>query len=115
MPQTPYDRFPYDLTSSADAYAWGLRRMLAPSPITSKFMGMASYAPATLHELPDDEGESNGSSIGDVPPRHHPSWECTMADAPGQPPVVVESTQTHTPLNPRAGALVFAQEHTEEL
>ena len=53
---------------------------------------MASYAPATFHELLDDEGESDGSSIGDVAPRHRPSWECAMADALGQPLVAVEST-----------------------
>ena len=115
MPQTPYDRFPYGLASPVDAYARGLRRMLAPSPLTSEFMGMAGCAPAAFHELPDDEGESNGSSIGNVAPHHRPSQECAMADAPGQPPVVVESTQTHTPLDPRAGAHVLAQEHCEEL
>ena len=38
-----------------------------------------------------------------------------MADAPGQPLVVVESLQTHTPLDLCVGALVLAQEHTEEL
>ena len=38
-----------------------------------------------------------------------------MADAPGQPLVVAESAQTHTPLDPRAGALALAQEHAEEL
>ena len=57
--------------------------MLAPSPLTSEFMGMASYAPATLHELLDDEGESDGSSIGDVAPRHRPSQECAMVDTLG--------------------------------
>ena len=31
-----------------------------------------------------------------------------MADAPGQQPVVVESMQTHTPLDPRAGAIALA-------
>ena len=89
--QPPYDRFPYGLASPVDAYTRGLRRMLAPSPLTSKFVGMASYAPATFHELLDDEGESDGSSIGDVAPHHRPSRECAMANAPGQPPVVVES------------------------
>ena len=103
MPQTPYDRFPYGFASSADAYTWGLQRMLAPSPLTSEFVGMESYAPAAFHELPDDEGESDGSSIGDVAPRHRPS------------PVVVESVQTHTPPNPHAGALASAQAHAEEL
>ena len=83
MPQMSYDQFPYGLASSADAYAQGLRRMLAPSPLASKFVGMAGYAPATFHELPDDEGESDGSSIGDVAPYHCPSYECAMADAPG--------------------------------
>ena len=38
-----------------------------------------------------------------------------MADAPGQQSVVVESVQTHTPPDPRAGALVFVQAHAEEL
>jgi len=68
--RTPYDRFPYGLASPMDAYARGLRRMLAPSPLTSKFVGMASYAPTTFHELLDDEGESDGSSIDDVAPSH---------------------------------------------
>ena len=61
----------------------GLRRTLAPPPLTSEFVGMASYAPTTFHELLDDEVESDGSSISDVAPSHRPSWECTMADAPG--------------------------------
>ena len=38
-----------------------------------------------------------------------------MADAPGQPPVVVEYAQTHTPSDPRVGALASAQAHAEEL
>ena len=92
MPQMSYEWFPYGLASPADAYAQGLRRMLTPSPLASKFMGMAGCAPAAFHELPEDKGESDGSSIGNVTPRHRPSWECAMADAPGQPPVVVEST-----------------------
>ena len=89
--------------------------MLAPSPLTSKFVGMASYTPTTFHELLDDEGESDGSRIGDVAPRHHPSWECAMANALVQPLVVVESMQTHTPLDPCAGALASVQAHTKEL
>jgi hypothetical protein len=36
-----------------------------------------------------------------------------MVDAVGQ--VVAESLQTHTPLEHRAGALMLAQEHNEEL
>jgi len=84
-------------------------------PLISEFVGMASYAPTTFPELPDDEGESDGSSIGDVAPSHRPSRECAMADAPGQPPVVAESAQTHTPPNPRAEALASAQAHAEEL
>ena len=90
-PRIPYDRFPYGLASPVDAYARGLRRMLAPSPLATKSMGTAGYTPAGFHELPDDEGESDGSSIGDVAPRHCPSRECAMADALGQPPVVMES------------------------
>ena len=38
-----------------------------------------------------------------------------MVDALGQPPVVVKSLQTHTLLDPRAGALTLTQEHAEEL
>ena len=86
-----------------------------PPPLTSEFVGMASYAPTTFHELLDDEVESDGSSISDVAPSHRPSRECAMADALGQPSVIAESVQTHTPLDPRAGALAFAQVHAEEL
>ena len=45
LPRPPCDRFPYGLASPTDAYARGLRKMLAPLPLTSKFMGMADYAP----------------------------------------------------------------------
>ena len=38
-----------------------------------------------------------------------------MADALGQPPVVAESLQTHTPPDPRAKALTRAQEQDKEL
>ena len=84
-------------------------------PPTSEFVGMAGFAPVVSHELSDNEGESDGSSIGDVAPRHRPSRECAMAYGLGQPPVVVESAQTHTPPNPHAGALVSTQAHAEEL
>ena len=114
-PQTSYSRFPYGLMSSVDAYAQGLRRVLAPSPLTSEFVGMAGLALVVSHELSDNEGESDGSSIGDVAPCHCPSWECAMVDGLGQPPVVVESVQTHTPLDPRAEALMSTQAHTKEL
>ena len=93
-PRPPCNRSPYD--------ARGLQRMLTPSPLTSEFVGMAGYAPTFFHDLVDDEVESDGSSIGDVMAPDHPlSRECAMADASGQPPEVVESLQTHTPLEPR--------------
>jgi len=38
-----------------------------------------------------------------------------MADALGQPSMIAESLQTHTPLDPHAEALAHAQEHGEEL
>ena len=85
--------------------------MLASPPLMSEFMGMVSYARTCFLDLMDDDVESDGSSIGDVAPSHRPSWECAMADAPGQPPVVAESLQTHTPPDPHAGALALAQEH----
>ena len=66
--------------------------MLAPPPLTSEFVGMVGYAPASFHDLVDDEVESDGSSIGDVVAPSHPlSHEWAMADAPRQPPVVAES------------------------
>ena len=65
--------------------------MLAPSPLTSEFVGMVSYAPTSFHELLDDEVEGDSSSIDDVTPSHRSSWECSMADALGQPLVVAES------------------------
>ena len=58
--------------------------MLAPPPLTSEFVGMASYAPASFHDLMDEDVESDGSSIGDVMAPSHPlSHECAMADALG--------------------------------
>jgi len=90
--------------------------MLVPLPLTSKFVGMTDYAPASFHDLRDDDVESDGSSIGDVVAPSHPlSCECAMADAPGQPLVMVECLQTHTPLDPHADALACAQAHGEEL
>ena len=87
-----------------------------PPPLTPKFVGMVGYAPTSFHDLMDNEFESDGSSIGDIMAPGHPlSWKCAMADALGQPPVVVESLQTHTPLDPHANALACAQEHSEEL
>ena len=90
--------------------------MLAPPPLTSEFVGMADYAPASFHNLMNDDVESDGSSIGDVVAPSHPlSQECAMADALGQPPVVAEFLQTHTLPNPSAEAVAHAQEHGEEL
>ena len=81
----------------------------------SEFVGMASYAPTCFLNLMDDDVESDGSNIGDVAPSHRPSRECAMADAPGQPSVVAESSRTHTPPDPRAGTLALTREHGEEL
>ena len=56
------------------------------------FVGIAGYAPASFHDLVDDEVESDGSSIDDVMALGYPlSQECAMADAPRQLPEVVES------------------------
>jgi len=83
--------------------------MMILPPLKSEFVGMAGYAPASFHDLADDEVESNGSSIDDVVAPSHPlSRECAMADTPGQPPVVAESLQTHTPTNPSVEALARA-------
>ena len=61
-PRPPCDRFPYGLASPMDTYAWGLRRMSAPPPLMSQFVGMAGYAPTSFHDLVDDEVESDGSA-----------------------------------------------------
>ena len=50
-----YGRFPYGLASSVDAYARGLQKVLAPHPLTSEFVGMASYAPTYFLDIMDDE------------------------------------------------------------
>ena len=71
-PRPPCDRFPYGLASPVDMEARGLRRTLIPPPLTSEFMGTAGYAPASFHDLMDDEVESNDSSIGDVVAPSHP-------------------------------------------
>ena len=41
------------------------------------------YAPTCFYELIDDEVESDGSSIGDMAPSHHPSRGSAMVDALG--------------------------------
>ena len=89
--------------------------MLVPFSLTSEFVGMAGCAPTASHEPLDGEGMSDDSSVGDVAPRHCLSRECAMVDAPRQPPVVVESTQTHTPPDPHVEALTSAQAHAEKL
>ena len=77
--------------------------MLTLPPLMSEFMGMVGYDPASFHDLIADEVKSDGSSISDVMAPGHPlSRECAMADTLGQPSKVVESLQTHTPLDPRA-------------
>ena len=89
--------------------------MLAPPPLASEFVGMASYAPTYFLDLMDDDGESDGSSIGDVAPSHRLSWECTMADPPGHPPAEAESSQARTSLDPHAETPELTLEHGEEL
>ena len=75
---------------------------------------MASYAPTYFLDVMDDDVGSDGSSIGDVAPSHRSSQECAMADAPGQPSVVMQSLQTHAPLDPYAETPELACEHDEE-
>ena len=88
---------------------WGLQKMLTSPPLTSEFVGMAGYAPASFHDLVDDEVNSDGSSIGDVvAPGHTLSKECAMADTLGWPLVVAESLQSHTPPDPCVEALACA-------
>ena len=90
----------------------GCRRTPA---ITSEFVGMASYAPTCFLNLMDDDGESDGSSIGDMAPSHRLSCECAMADALGHPPAEVESSQTHTSPDSHAEPPELTREHGEAL
>ena len=94
-PRLSCGRFPYSFASPADADALGCWRMQTPPPLMSEFVGMASYAPASFHDLIDDDVESDGSSISDVMAPGHPlPRERVMADAKGQLPVVVEYRPT---------------------
>jgi len=89
--------------------------MLAPPPLASEFVGMASYAPTYFFDLMDDDGESDGSSIGDMAPSHRLSWECAMVDLLGHPPIEAEFSWTHTPPGPHAETPELTPEHGEEL
>ena len=75
---------------------------------------MASYAPTYFLDLMDDDGESDGSSIGDMAPSHRPSWECAMADPLGHPPIEAEFSQTHAALGPYVETPKLTPEHGEE-
>ena len=55
--------------------------MLTSPPLTSEFMGIVSYAPTCFFDLMDDDGESDGSSIGDMVPSHRWSQEYAVTDA----------------------------------
>ena len=79
--QPPYGWFHYGLVSPMDTYARGLQKIMAPPLLTSEFLGMASYAPTCFLDIMDDDVGSDGSSISDVAPSHHPSRECAMTDA----------------------------------
>ena len=89
--------------------------MLASPPLASEFVGMVSYAPTCFLDLMDDDGESDGSSIGDVAPSHRLSRECTMADPLGHPPAEAESSWTHTSLDPHVETPELTLKHGEEL
>ena len=51
----------------------GVPKDAGAAPLTSEFVGMARYAPTCFLDLMADDVESDGSSIGDVAPSHHPS------------------------------------------
>ena len=88
---------------------------MAPPPLMSEFVGMASYAPTCFLDIMDDDIGSDGSSISDVAPSHRPSWECAMTDAPERPPGATESSRTHAPPGPHAETPELTREHGEEL
>ena len=88
---------------------------MVPPPLTSEFMGMASYAPTCFLDIMDDDAGSDDSSIGDVAPSHRPSREYAMADAPKQPSGVTGSSRTHTPPGPHAETPELTCEHGEDL
>ena len=85
-----------------DAYARGLRKIMALPPLMSEFVGMADYGPTCFLNIMDDDVGSDDPSIGDVAPSHRPSWEYAMTDALEQPPGATESSRTHAPSGPLA-------------
>ena len=89
--------------------------MPAQPPLMFEFVGIANYAPTYFLNLMDDDGESDGSSIGDMAPSHRLSRECAMADPPGHPPAEAESSRTHTSPDPHAETPELTREHGEDL
>ena len=88
---------------------------MVPPPLTSEFVGMASYAPTCFLDIMDDDVGSDGSSIGDVAPSHRRSREYAAADAPERPLGVMESFRTHALSGPHAGTPELTREHREDL
>jgi hypothetical protein len=62
-------QFPFGLINAASVYARELRRTILLPPLTTEFVGMTGYSPASFHDLySDDDLMSEGSSIGDLSP-----------------------------------------------
>jgi hypothetical protein len=77
-----------------------------PLPLlVTKLMGMTGYGPALFHDLlSDDDLLTEGSSIGDVSSLNCPTLrECTVVDVQGPQTVLLETGDTHTSPEPRAG------------
>ena len=88
---------------------------MALPPLTSKFVGMASYGPTCFLDIMDDDIGSDGSNIGDVATSHRLSRECAMTDALKQPLGAKESSWTHAPPGPHTEALELTREHGQDL
>jgi len=88
---------------------------MALPPLTSKFVGMASYGPTCFLDIMDNDIGSDGSSISDVAPSHRLSWEYAMTDALEQPPGATESSWSHAPPGPHTETSELTCEHEEEL
>ena len=99
--RSPYDRFPYGLVSPVEVFARGSKRLWRRLLSCLSSWGWRAMLPTCFLDIMDDDVGSDGSSIGDVAPSHHPSQECAMMDAPEQPPVATESSRTHAPPGPQ--------------
>jgi hypothetical protein len=101
--RSPRGWFLYGLTNAVSIYTRELRSTISLPSLTTKFVGMMGYGPASFHDLfSDDDLRSEGSSLGDLSPLGYPMLrECAL--------ILVETKDMHTLPDPRTQALAFAR------